>query len=213
MAKTKDFRILLVRSGRNDWDLAGRVTGVSDLPLCTEGKEDAEALRQYVGDEKLTAILTAPDEASKQTAEIIARVGASKPKMKRIDDLIDVDMGLWEGLLAGDLEERYPKAYKAWLENPASVSVPDGEGFADAEARVLDQLARALSKLSAKSEHPAVGVVVRPLIFGIMRSKLLGEPSSKIWSLANDERGYEWHVVDTERLEGLTRKLAAAGKA
>ena len=39
MAKSQHIRVLLVRSGPNEWDLAGRLSGCADLPLAERGGE------------------------------------------------------------------------------------------------------------------------------------------------------------------------------
>ena len=209
MTKPKDFRVLLVRSGRNDWDVTGRVTGSSDLPLCDRGRADAHELGSVLGDERLSVVLSGPDEASVQTAQILAGMGKPKAKVRVLDDLAEVDLGLWEGLLSEDLVDRYPKAYKAWTVDPSAVDVPEGERFDKARARVLDQLGRGLLRLAVKAEHPAVGVVVRPLMYGIVRSRLLDMDTKDIWRLAKDPVGAEWHRIDTARAEGLLRRAMA----
>jgi broad specificity phosphatase PhoE len=130
-----------------------------------------------------------------------------------LDDLAEVDLGLWEGLLSEELVDRYPKAYKAWTHDPSAVDVPEGERFEAARSRALDQLGRGLLRLAVKSDHPAVGVVVRPLMYGILRGRLLGRETNEIWTLAKDPVGAEWHVIEPSRAEKLLRRAMAGGQA
>lgn len=204
MAKAKDFRVLLIRSGRNGWDQQGRLTGSSDLPLCEEGRAEVQRMLAFADGAPISVVLSAPDEASTETARAFA--GFADVKVKPLPELVDLDMGLWEGLLGQDLEERYPTAYKRWLQDPSSVSAPDGEQFAEAEARILEQMIRALDKV--REAHPVVAVVLRPLAYGMVRARLLGQSSTDVWTLAEDETGAEWHIIDRERLEALTRAPA-----
>jgi len=136
-----------------------------------------------------------------------------KAKVRVLEDLAEVDLGLWEGLLSDDLVDRYPKTYKAWAVDPSSVDVPEGERFDEARARALDQLGRGLLRLAVKSNHPAVGVVVRPLMYGILRSRLLDRNTKDIWSLAKDPIGAEWHVIEPSRVEKLLRRAMAGGQS
>ncbi|MEL6330367.1 MAG: histidine phosphatase family protein [Planctomycetota bacterium] len=202
MPKATDFRVLLVRSGETDWDLVGRLAGSTDLPLCDEGRRSVEDAAGALGDVAPRVILTAPDAASLETAEALS--AATKAKVRKIDAFADIDMGLWEGLLSADLEERYPSAYRRWLEDPSTVSAPEGESFIEVEIRVMERFARAMEKLD-KSERPAAAVVLRPFIYGVVRSRLLGDSPASVHRLAWDGASAEWHQIDRGRLVEIAR--------
>ncbi len=92
-------------------------------PLCEKAKQDlAEA-----------SASTASTSASFCTRRISARhdsldvLACHRMQTREIDDLADVDLGLWEGMRGQDLEEKAPKAYREWRENPLNVQVPEGE--------------------------------------------------------------------------------------
>jgi len=84
-------------------------------------------------------------------------------------------VGLWEGRLQEDLEERCPRSYRQWIEDPASVTPPQGEAASEAEDRVLVEIAKIADKV--KSERPTVAVVLRPTVYALVRCWVEGLPT------------------------------------
>ena len=147
MAKHEHIQVVLVRSGRTNWDESGRLSGQCDHPLTDDGRagvvSDFDAADPPV---RLGLILCSQDEASTGTAEIIAeRAGG---RVKPLEGILEMHLGLWSGLLPTDLEDKYPSAYKQWAEDPGSVNIPDGETMVEAEDRLLTTLSKALGELS-----------------------------------------------------------------
>ena len=177
MATPAEVDLLLVRCSRTEWDEAHRLGGDCDLPAC---KAWGEELTQVLRDHDLSAltyIITSPDQASSQTADHIAKL--ADKKVKKIDDLTEVDLGLWEGQRFSELKDRFPGAFKQWEEDPSAIVPPQGEPMADAELRLLTALAKTLDKLNGKGKHLAV--VVRPIAFHVLRNRLQGLDLAQDW--------------------------------
>lgn len=180
MATPSEIDLLLVRGSRTEWDETGRLGGDCDLPACKAwGEELTAALREH-DLSAITGILTSPDEASSQTAHHIGKL--TDKKVRTIDDLREIDLGLWEGQRIEQLVERFPAAFKQWKEDPSSVVSPEGESFADAEMRLLNALARGLDKLNGKGRH--VAVVLRPMAFHVLHNRLQGLKLVDGWDAA-----------------------------
>ncbi|GIW74214.1 MAG: phosphoglycerate mutase [Phycisphaerales bacterium] len=177
MGTPAEVELLLVRCSRTEWDEAGRLGGDCDLPACKAWGEDLAQALQGHDLSGLTAVLSGPDEASRQTADHIARL--ADVKMRVVDGLAEVDLGLWEGQRYSELKERFPGAFTSWLEDPASVVPPQGEPLAEAEPRLLGALAQALDRLNGKGR--CVAVVVRPIAYHVLRSRLLGQELAQGW--------------------------------
>ncbi|MEM1185285.1 MAG: histidine phosphatase family protein [Planctomycetota bacterium] len=176
MPKPKAVRIILIRSGSTEWDLSGRVSGSADHPMCEQG---AAALAETVKSLDLgtvEAVLHSPDESSRATGEVVASLARAKAKAK--DGLAEVAMGLWEGLLPADLEDRYPTVYSRWLDDPLVVQVPEGEPIADADERLRGAFVKAIEKVPNEG---VVVLVLRPIAWALMRCRLLGRPLSELW--------------------------------
>ncbi|MFG0275099.1 MAG: histidine phosphatase family protein [Phycisphaerales bacterium] len=195
MAKRQTFRLLLVRSGATAWDEAERLQGDNDLPLSDAGKAETAAAIQAVDPEQLAVVLTSPDEASRQTAAMLAeRTGA---RTRKLDALTEVDFGLWEGLVERELRDRYAKAFGAWEEDPTGVTPPDGETIAESAERVLPALRKALDKAGAEQ----VAVVLRPVAHAIVRCRVLGRPMTDLWPVLEEAPACEWLEADRDRFE------------
>lgn len=177
MATPAEIDLLLVRCSRTEWDEASRLGGDCDLPACKAwGEELTEALRNHdISD--LTAILSGPDEASRQTADHLGKL--TDRKVRVIEDFREIDLGLWEGQHISQLKDRFPGAFKQWKEDPTSIVAPQGEAFLDAEMRLLNALARALDKLNGKGK--SVAVVVRPMAFHVLHNRLKGLDLAQNW--------------------------------
>lgn len=206
MAKHINFNVVLIRSGLSDWDLCGRLVGQADLPLGDDGLEAVASASGALDGATLSTILHGPDQCSVATAEAYARVTGGK--LKRVDGFEDVDLGLWEGLLRADLEEKFPKAFRRWEEEPGDVIVPEGEPLVEAQARLVSAMGRSLEKL--RSPDPGVGVVLRPMSYGLVRCWVSGVPISRLWAMT-DSPSHEWHELARERLRGAREGVGTGG--
>lgn len=199
MAKARDFSLLLFRSAPTVWDIDQRLSGVSDHPVCPEGRRMLDAGIAGLVDADLDMVLSAPDESSMQTAELLA--AQTGVKVRKIKGLEEVHLGLWQGLRLEDIAEKYPSAHKQWVSNPSGVRVPGGESLATAEQRILEALANGLEKTKAGRER--VGVVVRPMAWGLIRCWLSSTPIDRLWEVLRDAPMYGWYEVDRDRLESV----------
>jgi len=167
--------VLIIQTGATAWQAAQRLGGTGQLPLSDEG---IGAVREHLAamvDCRLDTILTDDSEAARQTADMVAqRLGG---KIRLVEGLRDVHMGLWEGLSVDEVRQRYPKVFRQWQEQPATVRPPEGEDFTDAFARVVAAVRAALKKRGSKQ----VGVVASPLVAGLLRCWLLGRELDAVW--------------------------------
>lgn len=210
MARIDIYRILLIRTGATDWDERDHLPGLADLPLCTSGRKRFEVSPANAGEIDLRCVLHARDQASEQSARIVADAFDTKPRV--CAGLSDVDLGLWQGLRMSDIRERYPKVYKQWTDDPLSLNPPEGEPLRAAQERLVEQLARGVEKASkgGKTSNPAVAVVLRPIAMALVRARLLGDASLVCWSRLPNAPAFEWHRIDHERMESL-RSPATSG--
>ncbi len=205
MAKSSHIKLLLVRACSSEWDLADRLSGSADLPLSTEGRAQVEAIAADLADGSVCQVWTGPEETAEHTARAIAE--ATGAKLKSISDLHEVGVGLWEGLNCADAEERAGKAFRQWRDDPISVIPPGGESIADASERVIGQVRSLLAK-SRGDECCGVCLVLRPMVFGIIRCWLKGESLSNMWPDATDTP--EWLLVDRESVRTGTGNAPGA---
>lgn len=216
MAKTRPLRVLLIRAGSTEWEVAGRLCGATDLPLCEVGRaqllDDLAAAQADAAPVELSVILAAEDDASRATAQVIADSVVPPVKVRAFEGLSEVGLGLWEGRLGRDLLERNPTAFKRWLDDPTSVDAPEGEAFAEGAERILTGLGRALEKF--RDTTKPVGVVLRPLALGIVRAALAGRDTAEAGAMGRDAPRFEWHALTPEAVRALRQpKLERTGAA
>src|SRR5215211_7445193 len=96
--------ILLIHSGITEFDSQGRIQGTLDVPLCEEGRRQAEAMAEELAARSapVDALYAGPCLSAQQTAEILGEKLDLKPKtLKRLHNL---DQGLWQGLLFDEVK-------------------------------------------------------------------------------------------------------------
>ena len=205
----KVLHLAVIRAGRTAWDEAGRLSGSTDLPLSPEGEAEAQRVAELLAKHRVVSLICGPDEASRQTAAILAAEAGCKSKV--VKDLAEPDMGLWEGVLHADLEERCPTIFRQWKDDPPSVSAPEGERVGEAAERIGEALRRAIARYGERAAEkskgedarpPLIAVVTRPIAFGLLRCRLRGLPSRDLHAPAPGiEAGVGVDVIELRQSE------------
>lgn len=106
--------LMLLRHGETEWNLTGRMQGLSDTRLTQAGLDQAH---QAVAKMPTFAqIWTSPLQRARLTTQIIADAQGSK---YRVDDrLIERSWGEWEGMLPEEVDQRWP-GWRAEGRNPS----------------------------------------------------------------------------------------------
>jgi len=149
-------QIFLVRPGQTDFDCQERVKGSLDLPLNEGGFREVESLLESLGEHEIDLILSGPCDPSHRTAEIIAQ--KLDVPFKTIEQLRNLNQGLWEGLEIDEVKRKFPTVYKHWEDAPLDVSVPNGEPIQQAIKRVEKIL-----KKYARKDKQLLIVAAEPL--------------------------------------------------
>lgn len=147
-------RVLLIRPGATTFDEQHRVQGVLDLPLSDRGRIEAALLAEQLSGIDLAGLYHGPGEHVLRTAEAVGRATGLRPR--RLDDLRNLDQGLWQGLLRDEIRRRNPKVFRQWQDEPETICPPEGETVEDAEVR----LRPVLRSLLRRHRQEAVAIVV-----------------------------------------------------
>lgn len=139
--------VVLIRPGSTDYDDQHRIQGSLDLPLNQRGVTQVDVLVADLAGTEVSAVYTAPCEPARATAQAIGE--SLQVPVKEIEGLRNLDQGLWEGLTVEDVQRKYPKVYKQWREDPASICPPEGEMVGDAMDRVRESLQKPLRRKRA----------------------------------------------------------------
>jgi broad specificity phosphatase PhoE len=147
-------QVVLIRPGATAYDEQNRVQGVLDIPLSDRGKAEVAALVDRLTGFALDALYCGPGESVARTAETVGRALGVRPR--RIDDLRNLDQGLWQGLQLDEIRRRNLKVFRQWLDDPRTICPPQGEMVEDA----LNRVRAALKPLIRRHRGETIGLVV-----------------------------------------------------
>ena len=213
MSKPRNFRLVVIRTGQTEWDRVGRLGGSADLPLCEAGES---ALRVTLDgfeapeDGDVTVrVLSSEDEASVQTAAAVTEsLGGTT---KALEGLREVGLGLWEGSLRSELEERRPTAFRRWVDGPWNVTPPEGEPLDEAAGRLRAQVLRSLEK--QKSAVGTVVLVVRPIAWSLIVAWLRGVSAASVAEIQAEDCPLSMHDVELSALKRLALRAPVGSGA
>jgi len=104
MSMTPLPRIYLVRHGETEWSLAGRHTGLTDIPLTARGEADAIRLGERLRSIAFARVFTSPLQRARRTCEL-----AGYGQNAIVDgDLLEWNYGEYEGLTTPEIWNRRP---------------------------------------------------------------------------------------------------------
>ncbi len=132
------MRFFIVRHGETLWNVQGRFQGRNDIPLNERGLEQARATAQALSGVNFDAFWTSPLSRALDTARAVA--GGRKGEVRIHEGLLEISHGEWEGLLSGDVEERWPGVLAGWHSAPHTVAMPGGETLYDVQQRAISAL-------------------------------------------------------------------------
>ena len=167
-------QVVLIRPGATAYDEQDRVQGVLDIPLSDRGRAEVAALVARLAEpcpeRPLAALYCGPGESVVRTAEAVGKALGLRPK--RIDDLRNLDQGLWQGLQLGEIKRRNLKVFRQWLDDPVTVCPPQGETIESA----LERVKQALRPLIKRHHDEAIGLVVGEPIAQLIACHLRRDP-------------------------------------
>ncbi|WP_290874368.1 histidine phosphatase family protein [Aquabacterium sp.] len=121
----KTTRLLVIRHGETDWNIATRIQGHTDIPLNARGRWQAERLGEALADEGIHAIYSSDLQRARATADAIAtRAGLTL----RIDPALrERHFGRFEGRTQDEVGVHWPEELLRWRERDPSYGPEGGE--------------------------------------------------------------------------------------
>ena len=182
------LRIILVRPGTTDYDHQGRIQGTLDIPLNDQGTLEAKNLAEQLRGEGIQVVYASESAPSLQSGQLIA--AGLAVKLKRLDQMENLDHGLWQGMLIDEIRRKHPKVYRQWQEQPESVCPPDGEMLSQAEERVR----ASILKLMKRHRGGVIALVLPEPLASLVRAFVKHNGVGDLWKAAG-ERAW-WEVLE-----------------
>ncbi|HVL06061.1 MAG TPA: histidine phosphatase family protein [Acidimicrobiales bacterium] len=177
-------RLLLLRHGQSTWNAAGRWQGQADPPLSPLGEEQARDAAERLTHGQFSRVVASDLRRALRTAEILAEALGLPVEVE--PDLREIDVGDWQGLTRGEIDEREPGALADWSEG-RSESTPGGETRTHLTDRARAVLLRVAAEAGAGDRVLLVshGALIRNL------DRSLGVRPHGVGNLAG-----RWYEVD-----------------
>jgi len=143
--------------------------------------DKSNAIGEKAGWEKgLTAIYCSNLQRAVRSAEIIAAPHNLVPV--KLPALRERSFGIWEGMSFSEINERYPREFDAWAENPVRYSPPGGEDTLEVMARV----ARAVEQIVKDHVGEKIAIVAHGGVNRLILCHSMGIPLENIFRIEQD---------------------------
>jgi broad specificity phosphatase PhoE len=163
--------LYLIRHGETDWNRAQRYQGQRDIPLNDTGREQARrngaVLKTLLPQIAEYDFVSSPLSRAVETTKLVRDAMGLPASEFRIDSqLLELNYGHWEGMLASELPELDPQGAAAKARDPFAWRPNDGESYADLMQRVSLWLA-SITRDTVAITHGGVSRVARGAVLGL----------------------------------------------
>ncbi|MBN2024689.1 MAG: histidine phosphatase family protein [Pirellulales bacterium] len=183
--------IILIRPGSTDYDQEERVQGNLDIPLNTQGAAEVTRVIQELAGREIEVVYSPDCEPACETAKVIA--AAFGCKRRTLDQMENLDHGLWQGMKIDEIRRKYPRVYKQWQEQPESVCPPEGETLDHAEHRMT----AAMAKLLKRHREGTIVLVAPEPMARLVRRFLDHGQLGDLWKAPADHGRWEMFAVNS----------------
>lgn len=196
-------KVILLRHGETDWNRADRIQGWTDVPLNSRGVQQADRAAKKLSKFRLAAVYSSPLQRALRTA---ARA-AEKQGLQVIPvrEFMEVNQGLWEGLLVEEAKKQFPALYKKWQEAPCDAAPPGGESIEMLSERVLP----AYDDIKKKHRGDVICIVTHKVVMALIKCAHKKIPLQKV--LAGLPENAEWEILDNHENRNHTLQLSSGG--
>lgn len=171
----------LVRHGETDWNKEEVFRGKKDIPLNERGRDQAKRTAKYLENFKVDGIYSSPLLRAKETASIISEMNGVPVYI--MEELIDMDFGVWEGLSLNQVQTAYPEEFNLWRRYPQRWEIQGAETLKDVRRRVSKGIKWLKKEVNEKKN---VVLVTHRVICKMVAMILLGISNSGFWRLKFD---------------------------
>ncbi len=209
-------RLFLVRHGETEGESSIRYHGRNDVALSDLGRAQMRAARRHLHSlrdgSSFARIFSSPLVRASEGARII--VGESVA-LDIIDEFAEVHFGLFEGLTADEISERFPEEFARWNVNRLApeYTYPEGESrtaFAERVGVGVERMLELWVPQENREDRDALVVAHRGVIRGIVRKLTGAQPVVELGSIHLLHFDGAWRVGEldlNEHLAGAPRHL------
>ena len=124
-------RVIIVRHGQSSYNAVKKIQGRCDASVLTEkGRADAEIVGATLSQLTIDAFYSSPLQRARATSEVIHNCLTNSVQLQVSDNLLEIELPLWENLPKQEVAEKFPQDYRCWKERPHEfkMMVPSPQG-------------------------------------------------------------------------------------
>ena len=152
MSGAQATRVVAIRHGETEWNVAARIQGHTDIALNERGRWQAARLAQALADEAFDAVYTSDLQRARDTAAALAR--ACSAALVEEPALREREFGCFEGLTFDEIDGRWPEAAQRWRQRDPAFGPEGGETLEAFYARSVAAVDRLVQR------HPGGAIAV-----------------------------------------------------
>jgi len=193
------INLYLIRHGETDFNKSGVFFGNMDVGLNHIGKKQSKELETVMDNIELDIIISSPLKRCIETAQGIAsRKGLL---INIVDELREMNFGLWEGCYYDDVARLYPDEWKMGMEDWRDMHPTEGECFRDFYSRVSNALKTIIESYDGKK----VALITHGGCMRVIVSDLLGLKEKGFWNFHFEHGKYS--LLEIEEGHCTIRKI------
>lgn len=193
------MKLILIRHGRTQWNVQGRVQGRTDIPLDETGRAQAAAIAARLRGVHLDAVYTSPLLRAYATAEAITSFHGCGICVS--EDITEIRFGAWEGKTGHEIEQQYASLWQNWnwILQPETCREMGAES---AEEILLRSQNCMREILAAHPSGATVAVVSHTMPIKLLTAYMIGLPMENIRTLLLGNCSYtELNVMDADHAQ------------
>jgi probable phosphoglycerate mutase len=167
--------LYITRHGQTEWNVQSRMQGWADSPLTVTGVEAATQLGKRLQDVPLDAVYSSTSGRTVHTAQLI--LGERTTPLIQKEDLREINVGEWQGMLSTDIERDFSDQLKTYYEHPSQFKPTSGESFHQLKERVL----RAIEDIAAAHPNGHVLIVTHGVVKKCLINHFTGAEMDSLW--------------------------------
>jgi probable phosphoglycerate mutase len=111
--------VIIVRHGQSSYNAQKIIQGRCDESVLTKkGIEDAQIVGKTLSGVQIDAFYCSPLQRAKKTAEVIHDYLDNPPPVQPTEQLLEIDLPLWEKLHKQDVAQQHAEDYRTWKQHP-----------------------------------------------------------------------------------------------
>jgi len=178
-------RIIAIRHGETDWNLATRLQGHIDIDLNDTGLRQAECTARALANEPIDAIYSSDLLRARRTAEAIAR-HASAATARQVHchvGLRERKFGTFEGQTYADIEKQWPEAAHRWKTREPDFAPEGGES----PVQLMSRVEHTVNTLAARHPGQQIALVAHGGVMDMLYRLATRQSVSAVrtWNLGN----------------------------